>query len=807
MSLPTFVPYSVAYDPVTDAYAFTLPSIPGFVHHVGRVGFSMMSLSIADAVTFFSKLSTQYCVGDGITVRYSDCTSPVAGSIAALYAAIQALYVPATPVVPMELQSFRHGAEKQTLKAGNTDPSYVNWYQAAADPWDFEFNSEARFDFPDQQTVAINQAGVYRYDVCVAARSDSVDRAWTMFLDTSGGPIASEPKNPQLGAVAQVAYPPTWQGSQTLTTCKISGVSHFDAGTQLRVAYVTEADLTTVEHYTYWSMTYQPDIVNGGAQGPPGPAGADGADGVVQSITGLAPIVVGGTAADPVISAPTVLTGLTVTAPLVATGPANAPNIAHQTPYGGASTLVVPYNINVTASGHITSAQSSTNAWFSIALPGTDTTVATAGVIPNRTFTVNHAPSGITAGTYAYPISITFNNRGHATAITPGSGPPELLANKNQPNGYAGLGPGGKILASQIPAIAITSTTLVANYADLVTITTAEEGDVGIVISDPDPTLIGTYILGSGPYNVLSSWNRMLPPTSAGLVYSVDGMFGPNVVTANNVPILHQVSSSGSPGNNIIRRIGNSTESSYVLATTDLDAVSGGDIRVQADLVLLLSAYGGAQSLGMTASFTELDLGNKDFFVTNLQSGTAAGVLYYDPGTGAVTHGAAPTSSGGVATQFAGAMSDINALTGSLQLITPVIGASVGSITLPANTLQNPKAVRGVIHGRMDTTAASPIFTFVMGINGTNSGPIIGAAITAGPYSFRIEFMFIPNTSTYRSYATITPPSGAPITQQNGGVWFGATNVPLDCQPLVQLNPPQPGDRVYDMVYTLEILS
>lgn len=108
----------------------------------------------------------------------------------------------------------------------------------------------------------------------------------------------------------------------------------------------------------------------------------------------------------------------------------------------------------------------------------------------------------------------------------------ENVANKNVANGYAGLGPLGKIAASQLPALAITDTFTVATRADLVTLTTAEKGDIGIVTADPDDTLQGSWILSDDPYSTLANWLRLIPPTSAGVVYTVNGQMGPNVIVS-----------------------------------------------------------------------------------------------------------------------------------------------------------------------------------------------------------------------------------------------------------------------------------
>lgn len=146
---------------------------------------------------------------------------------------------------------------------------------------------------------------------------------------------------------------------------------------------------------------------------------------------------------------------------------------------------------------------------------------------------INHSASTQPAGTITWPSALTTDATGHITAATSGT-QTELIANKNVANGYAGLDSTGKISNAQLPPLAVTSTTVVSLKSDLTTITTAGEGDVGIVTSDPTPGNNGSYILATEPYTVLSNW---VPLGSAGMgVTSVNGLPGPAVnLGANNI--------------------------------------------------------------------------------------------------------------------------------------------------------------------------------------------------------------------------------------------------------------------------------
>lgn len=97
---------------------------------------------------------------------------------------------------------------------------------------------------------------------------------------------------------------------------------------------------------------------------------------------------------------------------------------------------------------------------------------------------------------------------------------------------------GGKVPTSQIPEVALTKPFSVASRAALLALD-VQEGDIGIITAGADK---GTYILGTGPANVFSSWVQLAVSADAP-VSSVNGQTGTVVLNAANVgaaPTTHQ---------------------------------------------------------------------------------------------------------------------------------------------------------------------------------------------------------------------------------------------------------------------------
>lgn len=101
-----------------------------------------------------------------------------------------------------------------------------------------------------------------------------------------------------------------------------------------------------------------------------------------------------------------------------------------------------------------------------------------------------------------------------------------IAAVKGIANGLASLDAGGKLPTSQLPNLAITSTSVVASQAAMLALT-AEEGDVAIRTDNGK-----TYILSSNSPSTLADWKEV---TAAGAVTSVNGQSGTVSLSTSNV--------------------------------------------------------------------------------------------------------------------------------------------------------------------------------------------------------------------------------------------------------------------------------
>lgn len=103
----------------------------------------------------------------------------------------------------------------------------------------------------------------------------------------------------------------------------------------------------------------------------------------------------------------------------------------------------------------------------------------------------------------------------------------EDAVNKGAANGYASLGADSKVPTSQLPALAITDTFVVASQAAQVALT-AEVGDICIRTDESK-----SYILKTDPATTFANWSELLTPTDT--VLSVNTLTGAVTLTTANI--------------------------------------------------------------------------------------------------------------------------------------------------------------------------------------------------------------------------------------------------------------------------------
>ncbi|MFJ6324088.1 MULTISPECIES: hypothetical protein [unclassified Rhizobium] len=103
----------------------------------------------------------------------------------------------------------------------------------------------------------------------------------------------------------------------------------------------------------------------------------------------------------------------------------------------------------------------------------------------------------------------------------------ENIGNKGAANGYASLDGGGKIPASQLPAIAVVDTFVVGNQAAMLALT-VQKGDIAIRTD-----LNRSYILRAEPGTTLSNWEELRTPTD--VVQSVAGRQGAVTLSSSDL--------------------------------------------------------------------------------------------------------------------------------------------------------------------------------------------------------------------------------------------------------------------------------
>lgn len=111
---------------------------------------------------------------------------------------------------------------------------------------------------------------------------------------------------------------------------------------------------------------------------------------------------------------------------------------------------------------------------------------------------------------------------------------------------------GGKLTASQIPAISINSTTVITDVADI-TAVTAQEGDTVLIV--PVDVVTDSYILAGSDSTVLSNWKKL------GVAYVAEAGHAVNSDVATDATMING------------HRIVTMTQAQYDVAVKDADTI------------------------------------------------------------------------------------------------------------------------------------------------------------------------------------------------------------------------------------------
>ena len=91
---------------------------------------------------------------------------------------------------------------------------------------------------------------------------------------------------------------------------------------------------------------------------------------------------------------------------------------------------------------------------------------------------------------------------------------------KNEPNGVAGLDGNGLIYANQIPAIVKHEYFEIESESELTTLENAEQGDIAYLLNEAGDTVLNSWILLGGSYDVRANWKEQSTATAGSAAYA-----------------------------------------------------------------------------------------------------------------------------------------------------------------------------------------------------------------------------------------------------------------------------------------------
>lgn len=191
-----------------------------------------------------------------------------------------------------------------------------------------------------------------------------------------------------------------------------------------------------------------------------------------------------------------------------------------------------------------------------------------------------------------------------------------ITTQKGASNGIATLDAGGKVPTSELPAIAISETSVVANQAAMLALT-AQTGDIA-VRTDVNKS----FILTATPASTLGNWQELLTPTDA--VLSVDGSTGAVSLSGTYINrTTGQLLGNLDANNFKITGLGTPTSNADAATKVYVDTVAGSAAAAAASAAAAEAVYD---------SFDDRYLGSKSSAPTLDNDGNAliTGALYWN---------------------------------------------------------------------------------------------------------------------------------------------------------------------------------
>lgn len=206
----------------------------------------------------------------------------------------------------------------------------------------------------------------------------------------------------------------------------------------------------------------------------------------------------------------------------------------------GEQTITGKKTFTQTIEGNVATASKLAEA-KTIAIGGDATGSASFDGSANANIEVTLADSGVTAGSYT---KVTVDAKGRVTegASLVADDIPELTLAKITDAGSAAgkdvgasagnvpiLGADGKLDTAILPALAISTTHVVASQAEMLALT-VQEGDLAVRTD-----LSASFIFKGGDSTVLENWVKLASPSDSGFVSTVNGKTGAVTLTTSDV--------------------------------------------------------------------------------------------------------------------------------------------------------------------------------------------------------------------------------------------------------------------------------